>query len=54
MVAYALLSLIFLLLRAAGDIALVVIAYSTLKYLKFIVPTGPSFKERLKRALKAF
>jgi len=47
-------SLLFILLKAAADISMVVIAYAALTYIKFKVSSGPSTYERLKRAFKAF
>jgi len=47
-------SLLIILLKAASEISLIVIAYAAVKYLKFKVPSGPSFFQRLKQAYKAF
>jgi hypothetical protein len=49
-----LLPLIFLLLKAASEFALIVIAYAAWQFMKLKVPQGPSVFERLKRAWKAF
>jgi hypothetical protein len=53
------LSLFFMLLRAASEVALVVLAYAALKFLalyktNYVIPTKPSLLARLRRALKAF
>jgi len=53
-IVFFLISLLFLLLRAGSELSLIVIAYAVLKYVKFKVPSGPAFSERLKRAFKAF
>ena len=54
MILFFLIPLFFFLLKAGSELALIVIAYAALKYIRFKVPSGPSVFERLKRAFKAF
>jgi len=49
-----LLSLLLLVLRAVGDLALVIIALVACRFAHRYIPSGPSIYERLKRAYKAY